>query len=113
MDKVSKLQGLLPYDWRIVNELDRELTGDEYAVCISWISFMNWALVFRSQNMKEIVKPMASISKDAKLDFCNFFGLGNDEVKTIYINKNEGCIQRDTYKAKEAKNQLLQLEGVN
>jgi len=114
MQKVSKLQKLLPYDWRIVNELDRELTDDEFAVCVSWLSFMDWTIAFRNRKyVKEIVKSMASISKDAKLDFCHFFGLGNEDVGTIYITRSHGQLQRDLTKAKSAVKYIPNLEGVN
>lgn len=112
--KVDKLQKLLPYDWQIVNELNRDITDDEYAVCLSWISFINWTLGFKSRNdMKDIVKNMASISKDAKLDFCHFFGLGDEKIGTIYINKSYDQISRDFNKAKQAKKFIPKLEGVN
>lgn len=114
IEMTSKLQKLLPYDWRIVNKLDRDITADEYAVSISWISFINWTMAFRSRNdMKEIVKAMASISKDAKLDFCHFFGLGNEEIGTIYINKTHGQLDRDIRKAKQAKKFIPELQGVD
>ena len=114
MDKVSKLQKLLPYDWRIVNELKRELTDDEYAVCVSWLAFMDWTLAFRSRkDVKEIVKSMASISKEAKIDFCHFFGLGDEKAGTIYINRSHGQVQRDLRNAKSAVKYIPDLEGVN
>ena len=108
MDKVSKLQKLLPYDWRIVNELKRELTADEYAVCVSWLAFMN--LSIEKKNSYYVARPCVNISKNAQLDFLNFWGLGDEEVKTIYINKaSSKSIRNDERNGMESKKKLNSL----
>ena len=111
MEKVSKLQKLLPYDWRIVNELKRELTDDEFAVCVSWISFINSSLF--SKDKVFLPKPFYNISQDAKIDFLSFGGWGDSEFTTIYINKSSNTLKRNIQLAKDNKKTLNKLEGVN
>lgn len=111
MEMTSKLQKLLPYDWRIVNELDRDINADEYAVCISFIAFLNGSIV----NKDKLYLPKAyfNISKDAKLDLVDFGGFRESQFITIYINKSYS-MQKKLYKyASECKKQINKLQGVN
>jgi hypothetical protein len=111
MEKVSKLQKLLPYDWRIVNELKRDLTADEYAVAVSWLA--NFSISLDKRDRFYLGRYFVNISKDTQLDFLNFAGWGDEKVKTIYINKcSKKRTANDYYYGKESAKRITKLDGV-